>query len=136
MRGGRPKAPPCPSCGKALYKHPDKGTPVKKHWPYAWCRNEACELHNKDQSAAKKAPKRKKQKAPPREAPKPLPVEPEAVKAAREKIKAVVGDGAPNLIGLALAVLAQEIGSFKAANQLIDDFKLTESFGVQKLDVD
>lgn len=138
-RGGRPKAPSCPGCGKALYKHPEKGARVKKHWAYSWCRNEACDLHGKDQSASKPAKKRKKQKAPPIEAPKPLPTEPESVKKARERIsKAIKGGGnlAPNVIGLALTVLAQEIGSFKAANQLIEDFNLTETFGIQPLDLD
>lgn len=82
--------------------------------------------------------KRKKQKAPPIEStPKPLPVELPSVKAARERIKKAIGSGsAPNVVGLALSVLAQEIGSYKAANQIIDDFNLTEAFGIQKIGTD
>lgn len=136
MRGGRPKAPPCPGCGKALYKHPEKGTRVKKSWPYAWCRNEKCELHGKDQTRTKPVRKRKKQKAPaPDWEPKALMAEPEAVKKARVAITNAIGDGPPPAIGLAIAVLAQEIGSHKAANQIIDDFDLTTKFGIPKVDL-
>ncbi|MBI5495548.1 MAG: hypothetical protein HY904_11030 [Deltaproteobacteria bacterium] len=48
--GAHPKHPPCPRCGRALYK---SMTPkaVKKSDPWAWCRNPACAAHNVDQSA-------------------------------------------------------------------------------------
>ena len=137
MRGGRPKAPPCPKCGKALYKHPEKGTRVKKHWPYAWCRNDKCKLHGKDQTQIKPVRKRKKQKAPdPTWKPTSLPIaESEAIKQARDRISKAIGGGPPPAVALALAVLAQEIGSYKAASQIIDDFDLTTKFGIQKVDL-
>lgn len=42
----RPKHPPCPHCGKALYKSPQPAI-VKPTDPWAWCRNEACEVYGK-----------------------------------------------------------------------------------------
>jgi hypothetical protein len=62
---GRPKQPPCPKCGKALYKRPDAGS-VNTTDPYGWCRNEACETFGTDQSGSsrfdKKASKKDKPK--------------------------------------------------------------------------
>lgn len=53
--GAHPKHPPCTGCGKALYKTMTKGKAVKKDDPWAFCRNEQCELHGKDQSASAEA---------------------------------------------------------------------------------
>ena len=39
--------PPCPACGKALYKSPKVGARVDKRDKYAWCRNAACRLHGR-----------------------------------------------------------------------------------------
>lgn len=135
MRGGRPKAPPCPACGKALYKHPDKGERTKKSWPYSWCRNESCQLFGQDQTPTKKVQKRAKQKAPPVEPIKPLVVESPAVKSARKAISDVVKAN-PSAIAMTCAIMAQELGSVTAANQIIDQFKLTDAFGIQKLELD
>lgn len=63
------------------------------------------------------------------------PVEPEAVIKARGRIKkALNGDNDydHNVIGLALTILAQELGNKVIADQLIDEYKLTERFGIQK----
>lgn len=61
--------------------------------------------------------------------------EPEAVTKARARIKkALTGGGKydQNVIGLALTILAQEMGNKDIADQLIDEYKLTERFGIQK----
>lgn len=55
---------------------------------------------------------------------------------ARKKLKplideAIVGQPA-NAIGLVLAILNQETGNHKAANILIDEYKLTATFGIRK----
>jgi hypothetical protein len=47
--GVHPKHPPCPRCGRALYKSMKPGA-VKKSDPWAWCRNPACPAHRLDQS--------------------------------------------------------------------------------------
>ena len=83
--------------------------------------------------------RKKKQQQKSKWTPKPLPIQPPAVKIARERIRAAIstgGDMAPSMIGLALAVLAQEIGSHKAANQLIKDFNLTGKYGIHEVETD
>jgi hypothetical protein len=69
----------------------------------------------------------------------PLPApesdEPKAVREARERIRKAVLNGGQyshNVIGLALTIVAQEMGGNKIANQLIDEYKLTEMFGIEK----
>jgi hypothetical protein len=54
---GRPKQPPCPKCGKALYKRPDAGS-VNTTDPYGWCRNTSCETFGTDQSGASRFDKK------------------------------------------------------------------------------
>jgi len=106
-----------------MYKALAKGVSVKKTAPWAYCRNKKCELHGVNQVG---------------EAPEPIqpePVEePLVVREARERIqKALAVDkGQDNLIGLTLAVLAQEMGHNDMANQMIDEYSLTERFGIQK----
>jgi hypothetical protein len=45
-----PEHPRCSECNKAMYKTMNKGQPVKKDDPWAFCRNDACELYGKDQT--------------------------------------------------------------------------------------
>jgi len=62
-----------------------------------------------------------------------LPVEPEVVQEARQRIrKAIAGAGrySTNVIGLALSIVAQEMGSHEVANELINEFQLTKRFGI------
>ncbi len=42
--------PRCAACNRAKYKSPNKGALVKKHEPYAFCRNRDCTLFELDQS--------------------------------------------------------------------------------------
>lgn len=64
------------------------------------------------------------------------PGEPPAVAKARARIRALlesVTKDAPKVsVGLVLAILNQETGNHKAANQLIDDFKLDQVFGLER----
>ena len=199
---GRPKQPPCPACGKILFKHmPDpalqaagKYKSVKASDPYAFCRNPDCEAHGDIRLKGHEAPKegqgaetqqggkkeakpkarsiikakapeaatraaeqpkkvpKPKAKAPAPTAPRPLcegcgkvectcekvqPDEPEAVTKARERIRKVLdqnGQYTHNIIGLVLTMLAQELGNKGIANQLIDEYKLTKRFGINKSD--
>lgn len=139
---GRPKPPICPGCGKAMYKAPleAKGKSVKKEWPYAYCRNASCGLFGKNQSLADGNHQSTQSKVlSPATSALPLPEEHPAVKKARRRIgEAIRGKKsvAPNMVGLALTVMAQEIGSFKAANALIDDFGLADLYGIQKIETD
>lgn len=49
-RGGtHPKHPPCPECGRAMYKTMTVGKAVKKDDPWAFCRNKDCGLFGKNQ---------------------------------------------------------------------------------------
>lgn len=63
--------------------------------------------------------------------------EPIAVQKARQRIrqlvKAVTADQDKSAVGLVLAIVNQETGSHEAANQIIDEYKLDELFGIQKV---
>ena len=49
-RGGtHPKHPPCPECGKAMYKTMEVGKAVRKSDPWSFCRNKSCSLFGVDQ---------------------------------------------------------------------------------------
>lgn len=156
---GRPKHPPCPACGKALYKQMD-GSSVAKEAPWAFCRNKACKKYAANQaeaSAPKVAPLKlvkplaklpAASKAPPpapgnpfkemaeslAKAKKPAE-EPEEIKRARARIKAALavnGTYTKAVVGLTLTIVAQELGDKEIADRLIDEFKLTETYGIEK----
>lgn len=136
-----------------------KYTSVKKADPYAFCRNVKCELHgdirqtklklepaHKD-AKAKAKPKRKRTRAKPKQTHKQKPLcedcgrlkcvcEPEMIKKARVRIRNAIGGGdhARNAIGLALAIVAQEMGSNDVASKLIKEFNLTELYGIQPVE--
>lgn len=159
-KGAHPKHPPCPECGKALYKAAVKGTQVKKADPWAFCRNAKCKLCGMNQAErsaerARDLAKQQKRKAKtevPEPPPKPKPThtkkpaetpskpgdEPEAVHRARFRIrevlrKALAGtDATPTTIGITLALVSQETGNHAAANAIIDEYKLTDLLGIQK----
>jgi len=141
-------------CGKAMYKwmgkhaeHANKSP--SPAMPYAYCRNAKCELFGANQSEAtpQKVPKgKRKAKSKPQ---RPLcagcgkvecacpPEEHEAVTKARARIRQTLGGNgayAHSMIGLTLTVMAQEIGNKSIANQLIDEYKLTELFGITKIE--
>lgn len=146
---GRPKHPPCPACGKAMYKQMG-GLPVSPEAPWAFCRNSACELYGKNQAASEASPppRGKVEKLGPKiplkvakpieppPAPVPKPVsEAEAVKRARARIREALnvnGAYTKAAVGLTLTLVAQELGDNDIANNLIDEFNLTESFGIEK----
>ena len=116
--------PKCPKCGKALYKAKDKGKQVKKDDPWAYCRNGKCELCGVDQSISEAKPLSQV-----------LIVESEFVQRARQDIKRMYRLDIPsqrNAISLTLVILAQELGHQDIANQLIDQYCLTDLFGVAK----
>ena len=138
---GRPKQPKCPECGKAMYKRMDVGG-VKKTDPYAWCRNGACSLHNRPQETSRFSPLGEKittgvpalDEAMAKGLPS-VPAEPEAVAKARARIKDVM-DAAEtqfgsNAVGLALAIVTQELGNHEAANALIAEYDLAKRFGIE-----
>lgn len=161
-KGAHPKHPPCPECGKALYKAAVKGTQVKKADPWAFCRNANCKLCGMNQVTAsdghgvaitaKPKPKPEASKPPSKPPPKPKPThtkqpekppeptgdEPEAVHKARFRIrevlrKALAGtDATPTTVGITLALVSQETGNHAAANAIIDEYKLTDLLGIQK----
>lgn len=63
--------------------------------------------------------------------------ESEQVRQARDRIKRALiqdGDYTHNLIGLVLTMLAQELGNNGIANQLIDDYNLSDRYGIHKRD--
>lgn len=147
---GRPKHPPCPGCGKALYKQLD-GSAVAPDAPWAFCRNKACSLHAQDQAAKSDPPPPRgkvgklgppKAIQPPKLALVEQPIEqpkvasePEALKRARARIREALnvnGQYTKAAVGLTLTLVAQELGNNDVANKLIDEFNLTESFGIEK----
>ena len=123
------KHPKCPECGKALYKSPIKGKPVKKTDPYAFCRNPKCKVFENPLETT-------------------IPEEPEAVKKARMRIRKLIAtrpdamdvikdrglkEGADVAsMGITLAIASQETGDMETANKLIDEYNLTEKYGIQK----
>lgn len=62
------------------------------------------------------------------------PTENAVVLTARERIQQVIAGVeqaySRNIIGLALAIVAQELGSYDAANKLIEEYKLQELYGI------
>lgn len=177
---GRPEQPKCPECKRAVYKRMDAG-PVKTSDPYAWCRNQKCDMYNTDQSGGKtrfpalggKAPEKPAKKAEAEKPPKfakpakereaaedekpakPLKTARPTVKlgkkpekaaksdeekaaimeSARERIKKAIGaveqSYSKAIIGLALAIVSQEIGQHDAADSLIREFKLEKKYGLK-----
>lgn len=123
------KHPKCPKCGKALYKSPIKGSPVKKSDPYAFCRNEKCEVFNNPLLPS-------------------TPSESEAIVKARNRIRKLLAsrpdameliksrgnkEGADVAsVGITLAIASQETGDMETANKLIDEYDLTTKYGIQK----
>lgn len=152
MKGRHPVHPKCPGCGRSMYKASEKGAKVKKTDPWRYCRNKACDLFGVDQSVKKgkrtskaSSPAVKKRKPGPepasesvaREMPEKQPpkVEHFAVVQARERIRRALesDDGQErSIIGLTLAMLAQEIGHREFADVLIDEYDLAERFGILK----
>lgn len=148
---GHPKHPPCPKCGKSLYKRMDSGS-VHKSAPWAFCRNEKCELYGKSQAEKTPKPTAKptakaspeltkalktllpKTKAEPAKAPM-KHEEPDQIKQARQRIRealAVKGTESKAVIGLTLALVAQALGDQSYANKLIDEFELSKTYGIDK----
>ncbi len=79
---------------------------------------------------------RKRAAVPASEAPK-RPAEPEPIAKARRRLKELLGQVIPGgaskaSAGLVLAILSQETGNHKAAEALIDEYKLDTTFGLQK----
>lgn len=52
-KGLHPKHPPCPGCGRALYKSAVVGKQVKKTDPWAFCRGKKCDRYGQDQTKFK-----------------------------------------------------------------------------------
>lgn len=145
--GTHPKHPTCPGCGFALYKTPDKGQPSKKGAPWKFCRNARCVLRrapgqpellsfNGGKSAKTKAKARAKAAA---KRASVAPGEPEPIAKARARIKKLVGSLVPEgteaaSVGIVLALLSQETGNQEAANHLIEQYGLTQRFGIQKVE--
>jgi len=158
---GRPKHPPCPKCGKILFKRMDPGS-VRKTAPWAYCRNEMCERYGANQSKdealrevnnqvassgkpkPKGSPELKKALKTLLPKPKPKPkastaepvkTEPEAIQKARLRIRealAINGTYSKAVIGLTLTIIAQEMKSHDFANRLIDEFDLAKVYGIEK----
>lgn len=136
---GRPKAPKCRKCKKALYKSPTKGDPVKKSDKYAWCRNNNCGNFGKALKESRFKIGDVIETVPNDVPPKPPEdSEPAAVKTARERIRdvleAVHRQYDHNIIGLTLAIVSQETGSHKAANALISEYDLDKKFGIHPIE--
>ena len=64
--GAHPPHPRCPKCGKAMYKTMVKGKAVAKTDPWAYCRNQDCELYGKNQSDQTSADERDSSKPKPK----------------------------------------------------------------------
>jgi len=64
------------------------------------------------------------------------PEEPEAIREARKRLRAMIVDVAKNApkpaIGIVLAIVNQETGNHSAANALIDEYGLDRLFGIKK----
>lgn len=152
VKGAHPKHPPCPSCGRALYKSAEVGRQVKTTDPWAYCRNKKCDLYLQDQSidgeptvvgAKAVEGERKRHDAiaeakPPKGESGPAP-EPEAVAKARARIRELLDRAVPkgtnaNTVGIVLALVSQETGNHTAANALIDEYGLEETLGIHKQD--
>lgn len=123
---------------KGARRKPDKPAKKKRRQAEA----EVVEDRPPTRSRARRA--RKPPQAPKMPAPAPEPPEPdeddteepEAVQKARARLKKMVktatGDAPPAAIGLVLAIVSQETGNHAAANALIDEYDLTDLFGIKK----
>lgn len=141
MKTNRPNHPKCPACGKAMYKQMG-GKRVKKTAPWTFCRDTDCLLYGKNQAAKPRPARQKARAAEPELAPAPVPMEPRkangehpALQKARDRIRKAINEGGrygTNVIGLTLTIVAQEMGNDDVADKLIDEYNLTELFGVQK----
>jgi hypothetical protein len=122
-----------------MYKTMTKGLSVKKSWPWAFCRNKECPEYGENQFA--------KSTQPPDMPNCPCHIievaeelaaadtgEPDALKKARQRIKQAMGTDCDqyHVIGLAIAILIQEMGQPKIANSLIDEYGLEAQFGIKK----
>lgn len=156
----REKHPPCPSCGKALYKAAKAGTKVKKSDPFDFCRNQSCarnlvqEINSdsgpppsgpKSPPSSKKAPERppptkremlSRKRRKPKKAP-PGVVEPEgtfkARQAMRELVKRHMAGKHPDAAALLAVLGLQEAGFHSAASVIIKEHDLSKKFGVKNL---
>jgi hypothetical protein len=155
------KHPPCPRCGKAMYKTSAVGKPSRKSDPYAFCRNDKCKYsiykgskaeREKVSSAAKQSVvekhdqpketkaeplKTKRRARPASEAA--TPPEPFVIAETRAKVKLVLARAIPEetpkvAIGLMLAVLNHELGSYEAANSIIRQYQLGQLFGFEEFE--
>jgi len=137
MKGRHPKHPKCPGCGKALYKSKSPGASTKTTDPYRYCRNRDCLAHR---GLIKLTSNNTGDKinggsvvCTPDLA---VGTEPEVVRQARVRIsKAISGElasGQREMIGLTLALLAQEVGHRDMANRMIDEYDLTNRYGITK----
>lgn len=132
----------------------ERAAPLKRHYGEAGKKHQA----KKGQTAAYfdgiAPPAEKAAKAAPEPAPKPVskrgraraavpasavppkPTEPEPIAKARRRIKDILSEvvkGHPReAAGLVLAILSQETGNQRAAEALIDEYKLDTKFGLQK----
>ncbi len=122
------KHPKCPLCRKSLYKGKQKGNLVKKKDPYAYCRNENCDLIGRDQTDRKKIKPRYKRRAVRVKKPK----ESKLVRDVRTHVRLKLQKGEPASYLLTIVVIAQELGFNDMANILIDKFNLKELFGILK----
>lgn len=107
---------------------------MKKSDPWKYCRNVECDSFGVVEEAKEEATEPKEVAPPPPPSKEPIE-EHAAVKQARERIqKALRGNTGHerNIVGLSLALLAQELGHRKFANELIDEYNLDELFGIQK----
>jgi hypothetical protein len=117
---------------------------VKKNDPWIYCRNPKCDSFGvveelKETAIKVEEPEEEKPRIPAPVPPPPKgPIEEhESVKQARIRIqKALRGNTGQerNVIGLSLALLAQELGHRDFANALIDEYELDELFGIVKTD--
>jgi hypothetical protein len=93
-------------------------------------RRKKAEADKRAQAEAAKAP-RKADK--PRS---PFEPEPDALKKARARIKTLIAGATtghpPQAVHLVLAIVNQETGNHKAANALIEEYKLDEMFGLRR----
>lgn len=119
---------------------------VKKNDPWIYCRNAKCDSFGVVEELKEAAGKTEEPKEESSPIPAPIPPPPkgpieehEAVKQARKRIqKALRGNTGQerNIIGLSLALLAQELGHRDFANALIDEYDLDNLFGIVKTDND
>lgn len=144
--------PKCPTCKKALYKSAEKGGKVTTEMPYKYCRNANCPSIGAALTVMKKGvyaentvvesfdsrsvgpsqekkPKKLIRKAVPAVDAKPK--DSDVVRSARAKIAVLLQSSAAEA-GLILALLNQGTGRLEEANAIIEEYSLTEKFGLQR----